>query len=235
MKAHVISLVQHFRGKCYAWDVVNEVLNDDGTLRDSLWSRTIGPAFIPIAFAAAAGADPDAKLYINEYDIENDYGIRSVGKGSYFSAPPSGSGSGKTKGKRQTTGICKDCGRRKIEGLKEVVKLVRANGAKVDGVGFQSHFEYDNVPSADTLGRIMNEFSGMGLDTAITELDIRMNLANNGFAAQQEQGNGYEGVVRACKNVGRCVGVTIWEFSDYWGWSEYFLLFLVLMPVAGII
>lgn len=91
MKAHVISLVQHFRGKCYACDVVNEPLNDDGTLRDSLWSRTIGPAFIPIVFAAAKGADPDAKLYLIEFDVENDHGVLGVAVGSYFDAASSSS------------------------------------------------------------------------------------------------------------------------------------------------
>lgn len=229
MKAHIISLVQHFRGKCYAWDVVNEPLNDDGTLRDSLWARVIGPGFLSMAFEAVRSVDKDVKLYLNEFDVENDYGILNVAQGSYFEASSvGGTAKNKRKGKRQTTTAatpssadCKDCGRRKIEGLKQVVSLIRAQGAKVDGIGFQSHFEFNNTPSANTLGRIMTEFTGLDLDVAVTELDIRMDLANISVAAQQEQASGYEGVVRACKSVVRCKGVTIWEFSDYWGWSEF--------------
>jgi endo-1,4-beta-xylanase len=67
---HVHTEVTHYKGRCYAWDVVNEVLNDNGTLRSDLWLDIIGPEYITIAFETAAKADPHVKLYYNEYDIE---------------------------------------------------------------------------------------------------------------------------------------------------------------------
>ena len=50
--------------------MLNEAFNDNGTLRSTIWSDTIGPAYIPIVFAAAAAATP-AKLYYNDYNVEN--------------------------------------------------------------------------------------------------------------------------------------------------------------------
>ena len=60
----------HFRGKVWAWDVVNEAFNDDGTLRDTLWLRVLGPEYIADSFRWAHEADPKAVLFYNDYNIE---------------------------------------------------------------------------------------------------------------------------------------------------------------------
>jgi len=71
MREHIFTVVGRYRGRVQGWDVVNEALNEDGTLRDSPWRKIIGDDFIEKAFAFAHEADPQAELYYNEYSIEN--------------------------------------------------------------------------------------------------------------------------------------------------------------------
>ncbi|TLS20839.1 uncharacterized protein PpBr36_10892 [Pyricularia pennisetigena] len=70
IESYISNVAGHYKGKCYAWDVVNEALNDDGTIRDSVFNRVLGTDWIPMSFKAAAAADPQAKLYYNEFGIE---------------------------------------------------------------------------------------------------------------------------------------------------------------------
>ncbi len=70
LKQHIFAEVGHFRGEIWAWDVVNEAFNEDGTLRNTIWLQTLGPGYIAQAFEWAHEADPHAKLFINDYNIE---------------------------------------------------------------------------------------------------------------------------------------------------------------------
>jgi len=70
LKDHIDNVLAHFRGKLAAWDVVNEAMADDGTIRSTLWLNSIGPDYIEQAFRWARTADPDVPLYYNDYNIE---------------------------------------------------------------------------------------------------------------------------------------------------------------------
>jgi len=72
MKDHISTVVGRYKGKINSWDVVNEVLNDDGTLRQTLWLKIIGPDYIEKAFEYAHEADPKAQLIYNDYSLENE-------------------------------------------------------------------------------------------------------------------------------------------------------------------
>jgi endo-1,4-beta-xylanase len=67
---HITDEVSNFRGRIYAWDVVNEPLNDDGTMRQTLWSQALGADYIAQALQWAHAADPGARLYVNDYNLE---------------------------------------------------------------------------------------------------------------------------------------------------------------------
>ncbi|NEC05642.1 endo-1,4-beta-xylanase [Streptomyces sp. SID7909] len=70
LRKHITDEARHFKGRIWQWDVVNEAFNDDGTLRDSIWLQKLGPGYIADAFRWAHAADPKAKLFINDYNIE---------------------------------------------------------------------------------------------------------------------------------------------------------------------
>lgn len=72
MRDHIHTVVGRYKGRIQSWDVVNEALNEDGTLRPSLWYKTIGPDYIEKAFQYAHDADPRAQLNYNDYNIENE-------------------------------------------------------------------------------------------------------------------------------------------------------------------
>jgi endo-1,4-beta-xylanase len=72
LRDHIHAVVGRYKGRIKAWDVVNEALNEDGSLRQSPWLRIIGEDYIAKAFEYAHEADPDAELRYNDYSIENE-------------------------------------------------------------------------------------------------------------------------------------------------------------------
>ncbi|CAG8028356.1 unnamed protein product [Penicillium olsonii] len=179
MKNHITNVVTHYKGKCYAWDVVNEALNEDGTYRTNIFYQTIGEAYLPIAFATAAAADPDVKLYYNDYNIES-------------------SGS-------------------KSTGAQRIIKLVQQYGAKIDGVGLQAHLIVGSTPSQSAQATNLAAFAALGVDIAYTELDIRMTLPSTA-ALLAQQATDYKNTVAACVANTKCIGVTIWDYTDKYSW-----------------
>jgi endo-1,4-beta-xylanase len=72
LKDHITTVVNRYKGKIYAWDVVNEAIDDDSTkfLRNSLWYQICGDDYIIKAFEYAHEADPNAILFYNDYNTE---------------------------------------------------------------------------------------------------------------------------------------------------------------------
>ena len=70
LKDHITQVAGHYQGKIYAWDVVNEPIDDSGALRESFWQQIIGSEYLEKAFIWANEADPQAKLILNDYGVE---------------------------------------------------------------------------------------------------------------------------------------------------------------------
>ncbi|TFK59834.1 endo-1,4-beta xylanase [Pluteus cervinus] len=172
---HCSTIVNHWRGKI--WDVINEPFNDDGTFRETIFFNVTGTAYIPAALRAARAADPHAKLYINDYNLEE--------------AGP------------------------KATAMINLVTALKSQGVPVDGIGVQGHLFVGEVP--DSLESNLQAFTALGVEVAITELDIRMTLpATEALLEQQKQD--YFNVISTCKGVSGCVGVTLWDYTDKFSW-----------------
>lgn len=171
------STANHFRGRCYEWDVVNEVIEENGSMRNTIFSRALNTTFIATAFRIHRAADPSAKLFINDYNIE---GFNAKSNATY-----------------------------------DLVRSLLSQGVPIDGVGFQGHFIVGQVPS--DFAANMQRFAALGLDVSITELDIRMTLPATA-ANLQQQALDYQNAFRACFQVLRCTGVTVWGVTDLYSW-----------------
>jgi endo-1,4-beta-xylanase len=69
MREHIRAVVGRYKGRINSWDVVNEALEEDGSLRQSPWLKIIGEDYIAKAFEFAHEADPSAQLNYNEYNL----------------------------------------------------------------------------------------------------------------------------------------------------------------------
>jgi endo-1,4-beta-xylanase len=71
MRDHIFAVVGRYKGKIKGWDVVNEAVDEDGTLRQSPWLKIIGEDYLLKAYQFAHQADPGAQLYYNDFSMEN--------------------------------------------------------------------------------------------------------------------------------------------------------------------
>lgn len=180
LENHIKHEARYYYNDCYAWDVVNEAFNDDGTLRESIWLNTIGKSYLELAFKFARKyTSPRTRLYYN------DYGIERVNNKSLAVAA-----------------LVKDFIKRDIP---------------IDGVGLQAHFTTGRAPTYNETSASIRQFNKLGVEVAITELDVRQTLPDSP-EQQARQAIVYADTVKACVDARDCVGVTVWDFWDPVSW-----------------
>ncbi|MFC4852346.1 endo-1,4-beta-xylanase [Actinophytocola glycyrrhizae] len=180
LRRHIIDEVGHFRGRIHQWDVANEVIDDNGQLRDTIWLRELGPGYIADAFRWAHQADPRAKLFLNDYNVE---GI-SAKSDAYLA-------------------LARDLLRQRVP---------------VHGFGAQGHYGVQyGFHSASEVAANFARFEKLGLETAVTEADVRMIMPTDNVKLQA-QAQGYSVLLQGCLLARRCNSFTVWGFTDKYSW-----------------
>jgi len=142
---HVNTVMGHYAGQVYAWDVVNEAFNDDGTMRDTIWYDQPGIGFagqetkyIEQALQWAHAADPAAKLFYNDYSAET---MNAKSDAIYAMAADF-----------KNRGV-------PLDGI---------------GFQTHVDLTFDNPSTLASFASNLQRFADLGLDVHITELDIRL-------------------------------------------------------------
>jgi endo-1,4-beta-xylanase len=155
LHSHVNTVMRHYAAKVYAWDVVNEAFNDDGTMRHTTWydqpgiGAGKGTKYVEQALQWAREADPGAKLFYNDYDAEE---VNRKSDAIYAMA--------------------KDFKKRGVPldgiGFQNHVSL-----------------KFDDPAKLESYAQNLERFAKLGLELHITELDIRLNDSSPASLAAQ--------------------------------------------------
>jgi endo-1,4-beta-xylanase len=211
LKEHIYKVVTRYKGKIYAWDVVNEAIDnlDPANIgyRQTQWYKICGDEFIAKAFQWAHEADPNAVLFYNEYNTEipakREKTYEMLKKMLAQGVPIHGVGLQ---------------AHWNIESPKHVGQLSQPGEGDVIIPG----------SSENAIKESIKKFSSLGLKVQITELDVSIYTAktdtlNIGFTPEREQKQidfyrkAFE-VFRKNKNV--ITGVTFWNLSDRNSWLD---------------
>lgn len=186
LRDHITTVVGRYAGRIRAWDVANEILDENGEPRqENPWIERFGLDIVADAFRWAHEADPAAVLYLNDYGVE---------------------GSGP-----------------KADAYYELARQLLADGVPLGGFGVQGHLSFD-YPFPAGVQANLQRFADLGLEVAITELDVRMpsDPAPPSAELQQEQARWFADMVGACLAVSACESVTLWGTTDRYSWVPAF-------------
>lgn len=188
LQGHITTVVSHYAGEVYAWDVVNEAFNDNGTLRSTLWYDSPGigfsgqgTAYIEQALKWARAADSSAKLFYNDYGAEQ---INAKSNAIYQMAQDF-----------KNRGV-------PLDGI---------------GFQAHLGLSFDSDPNTlASFVQNMQRFSALGLEIHITEFDV--GLATGDAASFAAQGTLYNHLMTACRNNPSCKSFQTWGFTDAHSW-----------------
>jgi endo-1,4-beta-xylanase len=191
LEQHIKTVVGHYRGKIFAWDVVNEAFDElhVGELRSTIWRDQPGiglagngSSYIERCFRWAHDADPQALLFYNE-------------AGAEVLNP-------------------------KSDAIYAMVRDFRHRGVPIDGVGFQMHIENLRADVASISANI-KRFTALGVQVHITEMDVALPVDPNGNPRAEDlqlQAGIYRELATACLSHRGCTAIQTWGFTDKYSW-----------------
>lgn len=193
----ISKMMTHYKTGVFAWDVVNEPMKEDGTLRNGTegdtatdyfsWVKYLGKDYAVKAFKLARQyGNATDKLFINDYNLESRLD--------------------------------------KCDGIIEYVKYIESQGAQVDGIGTQMHIGL--TTDKDKIVQMFQKLAASGKLIKISELDVRLGTATPTVAQQASQAEMYQYVIDMYKKyipVPQQYGITIWGVSDNAKEHEYWL------------
>jgi endo-1,4-beta-xylanase len=193
LQDHINTVVTHYTGQVFAWDVVNEAVSDSQTgtgtdLKNSIWYNqpgigATGTGYIEQAFRWAHAADPNALLFYNDYNIE--------APGAKFTA------------------------------VYKMVKDFVTRGVPIHGVGIQMHIDTAGYPNSPGLAQNIQQLTSLGLQVHITEMDVKLKTDSSGNASAadlQAQAQTYQRILTVCLQNPGCTGFQTWGFTDKYSW-----------------
>ena len=197
MEDWISKMMTHYKTSVFAWDVVNEPMKEDGTLRTGnegdtaadyfSWAKYLGKDFAVTAFKLARQyGNPTDKLFINDYNLESSLS--------------------------------------KCDGLIEYVKYIESKGATIDGIGTQMHISL--TTDKDKIAQMFQKLAASGKLIKISELDIRLGTNAPTVAQQAAQAEMYQYVIDMYKKhipAAQQYGITIWGVSDSVKEHEFWL------------
>ncbi|MEE1618699.1 endo-1,4-beta-xylanase [Brachybacterium sp. J153] len=184
LREHIHTVVGRYAGRIQQWDVVNEIVDDSAAFRleGNIWLRELGVGIIADCFRWAHEADPEAQLFVNDYNVD---GINPKSDAYYA-----------------------------------LIQELLADGVPIHGFSTQGHLSIRYGFPGD-LAENLQRFADLGLQTAITELDVRMDLPGGGAPTQaqlEQQADYYRRVTEAALAVDGCDSLTLWGVLDKYSW-----------------
>jgi endo-1,4-beta-xylanase len=194
LERHIEKLVSRYRGKIWAWDVVNEPVEPkdglDSGYRNSIWFQRLGIEHVELAFRLARAADPATPLSLNEYGFE------------YTTADS----------------------RRRRRDILALLQQLRDRNTPIDCFGLQSHLDGHKTFDRKELTAFLRSVVGLGYRLMITELDVNdVELRGNAEERDAAVARHVDEYLDIVFSVARPRSISTWGLSDRATWlPQYF-------------